>query len=66
MRNEKAKQESDDEFDEEAKGDLAGLGFGARSRLTMGLPSGLANVDQLFDPEYQNSNYYYDEKDNVS
>ena len=67
----KNRQDSDDDFEsEEVKGgDLgsAGLGFGVRSRLTIGGPqSGVASAEQLFDPDYQNHNYYYDEKDNVS
>jgi hypothetical protein len=32
----------------------------------MTIGSGLVNVDHLFDPDYQNHNYYYDEKDNIS
>ncbi|CDW85800.1 n-terminal domain-containing protein [Stylonychia lemnae] len=60
--------DSDDEEQEETKGDagLRQFGFNNKVRMTIGSNQNPVNVDHLFDPDYQNHNYYYDERDNIS
>ncbi len=42
------------------------IGFSSKNRLTIGQHQGHVIIDHLFDLEYENHNYFYDEKDNIS